>query len=178
MKDAIGVDMWQCPKCAKYRHKFQNTCTCGYLVTPASEFIAEPQEILMRQALTRKNEPELTHEEIWNPEDAQKSSTGSLRFNKGKPQIHQVPSSAITGMAEVLGYGETKYGKYNWAKGNDFSVPFDSAMRHMLKFWDGEDNDDESGFHHLKHALTNLAILLEYYENNPDMDDRPSKVNK
>lgn len=144
--------MWQCPKCARYRHQFQNTCLCGYLRTPASEILA------------------------WNPEDAQKSSTGSLRFNKGKAQIHQVPSSAITGMAEVLGYGETKYGKYNWAKGNDFSVPFDSAMRHMLKFWDGEDLDDESGFHHLKHALTNLAILLEYYEKHPDMDDRPSKV--
>ena len=148
MKDAIGVDMWQCPKCSTYRHKFQNTCTCGY-----------------------NNELK-----GWNPEDAQKSSTGSLRFNKGKAQIHQVPSSAITGMAEVLGYGETKYGKYNWAKGNDFSVPFDSAMRHMLKFWDGEDLDDESGFHHLKHALTNLAILLEYYEKHPDMDDRPTKV--
>ena len=154
MKDAIGVDMWKCPKCATHRHQFQSTCPCGYLRTPASEKFGWE----------------------WNPEDAQKSSTGSLRFNKGKAQIHQVPSSAITGMAEVLGYGETKYGKYNWAKGNDFSVPFDSAMRHMLKFWDGEDLDDESGFHHLKHALTNLAILLEYYEKHPDMDDRPTKV--
>lgn len=152
MKDAIGVDMWECPKCATHRHQFQKSCPCGYLRISASEILG------------------------WNPEDAQKSSTGSLRFNKGKAQIHQVPSSAITGMAEVLGYGETKYGKYNWAKGNDFSVPFDSAMRHMLKFWDGEDLDDESGFHHLKHALTNLAILLEYYEKHPDMDDRPSKV--
>lgn len=156
MKDAIGVDMWKCPKCATHRHQFQSTCPCGYLRTPASEKFGWE----------------------WNPKDAQKSSTGSLRFNKGKAQIHQVPSSAITGMAEVLGYGETKYGKYNWAKGNDFSVPFDSAMRHMLKFWDGEDLDDESGFHHLKHALTNLAILLEYYEKHPNMDDRPSKVDK
>jgi hypothetical protein len=156
VKDAIGVDMWKCPKCATHRHQFQSTCPCGYLRTPASEKFGWE----------------------WNPKDAQKSSTGSLRFNKGKAQIHQVPSSAITGMAEVLGYGETKYGKYNWAKGNDFSVPFDSAMRHMLKFWDGEDLDDESGFHHLKHALTNLAILLEYYEKHPNMDDRPSKVDK
>lgn len=157
MKDAIGVGMWKCPKCGTYRHIFQNTCTCGHI-----------NELGYLEFETRN----------WNPEDAQKSSTGSLRFNKGKAQIHQVPSSAITGMAEVLGYGETKYGKYNWAKGNDFSVPYDSAMRHMLKFWDGEDNDDESGFHHLKHALTNLAILLEYYEKHPEMDDRPSKVNK
>ena len=114
----------------------------------------------------------------WNEEDANVSDTGSLRYNKGKPQIHQVPSCAIKGMAEVLMYGENKYGKDNWRKGNKFSVPYDSAMRHLMEFWEEGDNDDESKMHHLKHALTNIAMVLYYYENYPEMDDRPRKNNE
>jgi len=80
----------------------------------------------------------------WNPKDANISSTGSLRYNSGKPEIHQVPSCAIKGIAEVLMYGAGKYSKWNWAKGNNYSVPYDSAMRHLMSFWDGEDVDEES----------------------------------
>lgn len=106
------------------------------------------------------------------------STTGSLRYNQGKPQIHQVPTCAIEGMAEVLTYGESKYGKYNWELGNNYSVPYDSAMRHLMAFFNGQDKDPESNCHHLHHALTNIAMLLYYYIHYPDMDDRPSKVRK
>lgn len=152
--------MWQCPKCGKHRHKFQNTCTCGY----TCGYIGE--------VLTRENEPELTHEEIWNPEDAQKSSTGSLRFNKGKPSVSNIPPEFILGMAEVLTYGEQKYGRANWKKGNNFSVPYDSAMRHILQWQAGESNDEESDSHHLFHAAVNLMMCYYYEQNFPDMDDR------
>lgn len=108
----------------------------------------------------------------WKKEDANLSETGSARFNKGKPEIHQVPYCAIKGMAEALMYGEGKYGKWNWAKGNNFSVPWDSAQRHMWKFISGEDIDKESNIHHIKLALVNLAMLLYYTENNPELDDR------
>lgn len=106
---------------------------------------------------------------------AQVSATGSLRYNEGKPPIHQVPYCAIKGMAEVLAYGEHKYGKWNWQKGNQFSVPYDSAQRHLNSFFWECDNDPETKMNHLKHALTNIAMLLYYYENYPEMDDRPIK---
>jgi hypothetical protein len=36
----------------------------------------------------------------------------------------------------------------------------------------GEDLDPESGKPHLTHALTQMAILLMYYHEHKDMDDR------
>ena len=103
------------------------------------------------------------------------SETGSLRYNKGKSQIHQVPYEAIEGIAKVMEYGEKKYGKYNWTKGNNLSVPFDSAMRHLWAFWNGENFDKESGENHLYHALANIAMIIYYHKNYPEMDDRYNK---
>lgn len=143
--------MWKCPKCGTYRHIFQNTCTCGHI-----------------NELGYLNFEETT----WNPENAQKSSTGSLRFNKGKPSVSNIPPEFILGMAEVLTYGEQKYGRANWKKGNNFSVPYDSAMRHILQWQAGEQNDDESGSNHLFHAAVNLMMCWYYEQNFPDMDDR------
>lgn len=111
----------------------------------------------------------------WKGQNANISETGSLRFNKGKPQIHQVPYCTIKGIAEVLAFGEEKYGKFNWMKGNKFSVPYDSALRHLFAFNEGEDDDSESKMNHLKHALCNISMLLYYYENYPEMDDRYEK---
>ena len=157
MKDAIGVDMWKCPKCATHRHQFQSTCPCGYLRTPASEKFGWE----------------------WNPKDAQKSSTGSLRFNKGKPPVHLVPPSAITAMAKVLGYGAEKYAERNWELGANYSVPYSSMMRHLLAWWDGEENDPESGLPHTYHILMNAAMLVEYEQTlGEEFDDRPDKDRK
>jgi len=111
----------------------------------------------------------------WDPKEATRSKTGSLRFNNGKPQIHQVPKCLMEGAAEGFGYGERKYGKWNWEKGNNYSVPFDSCVRHLNAFfWEG-DLDGESGIHHLKLAACNLAMLLYYIEKYPELDDRPNK---
>lgn len=126
--------------------------------------------ILKEEDRTVYTDNELYYTPIINEPNV--SETGSLRYNKGKPQIHQVPSCVITGIAEVLAFGEAKYGKWNWQKGNKFSVPYDSAMRHLLAFNEGQDLDDESKMNHLKHALCNVAMLLYYYENYPEMDDR------
>jgi hypothetical protein len=110
-----------------------------------------------------------------NPPEVQLSPSGSKRYNIGKPQIHQVPIELLMGAAESFTRGEAKYGKWNWAKGNYFSVPYDSLMRHLITWLNGEDNDQESGLHHLKHAASNLAMLMHYVENYPDLDDRLCK---
>ena len=84
----------------------------------------------------------------------------ALRYNEGKPQIHQVPRALLTGTAEVLTYGEKKYAKYNWQKGGNFSTSYDCLMRHMTAWWEGEEDDPESRLSHLKHAAANIAFLL------------------
>ena len=92
-------------------------------------------------------------------EDVEKSPTGSLRFNKGKPEMSQLDPRFIMALADLMTVSAEKYGKFNWALGQQYHTPFDSCMRHLLKFMNGEDTDDESGKDHLLHAAANLMIL-------------------
>lgn len=102
----------------------------------------------------------------------QESSTGSLRYNKGKAGVHQVPPDVVLDIAKVLDYGASKYSEFNWAKGNNLSVPYACAMRHLLAFWNGEDNDKESGLSHLAHVMTNIMMMSFYKKNFTQFDDR------
>lgn len=99
----------------------------------------------------------------------------SVRHNEGKLPIDLVPTSAIMAMASVLNYGKSKYDKRQWEKGNHYSVPYASIMRHLLAFWDGEDLDPESNLPHVEHIIMNAAMLVEYYKKYKKLDDRPNK---
>jgi hypothetical protein len=135
------------------------------------------------------------HIEIWSPESGLKtiekkhveivnkvkieefgtpqvSETGSLRYNDGKPRQSLLDPDFIEGMAKVITYGSKKYGDFNWAKGNNFSIPYDSMMRHIIAFQKGEEIDKESGIHHLFMVATNAMILYYYSKKFPQFDDR------
>jgi hypothetical protein len=98
--------------------------------------------------------------------------TGSQRFNAGKPGSSEVDPAFILGVADVMTKAREKYDRANWAKGNDWSVPYDSMMRHLMAFQSGEEFDKETGKHHLLHAATNIMFLYYYWQNFPELDDR------
>lgn len=112
---------------------------------------------------------------IWDKSNSQESSTGSLRYNKGKLPMHLVPPEAEEAMAAVLEYGANKYAERNWERGANYSVPYSSLKRHLNAFWKGEDKDSESGLPHTYHILMNAAMLVYYEKYYSDMDDRPIK---
>lgn len=97
---------------------------------------------------------------------------GGLRLNSGKPRVDLVPPSSILAIAEVMEAGAKKYAEHNWRRGMDWNICYASCMRHLLKWQAGQDNDDETGLNHLKHALTNIAFLIEYLETCPQLDNR------
>lgn len=99
-----------------------------------------------------------TKREIELAED-HKSPTGSLRKSKGKPEMSQLDPRFLMALSDLMTKSSEKYGKYNWALGQEYHTPFDSAQRHLLKFMSGEDVDDESGLCHLIHAAANIMIL-------------------
>lgn len=104
----------------------------------------------------------------------------ALRFNQGKLRYDLVPPSAMKALAEVFTHGAEKYAPRNWEKGLDWESVCASAMRHLEAFRAGEDFD-ESGLLHIKHVLTNVAFLVEYYGSHPELDNRPKpwlKYNK
>lgn len=87
------------------------------------------------------------------------SSTGSRRINKGKPEISQLDPRFLIDLADLITKSAAKYGKFNYALGQEYHTPYDSLMRHANKFWQGEDFDDESGLHHVLHMAANCMIL-------------------
>lgn len=66
-------------------------------------------------------------------------------------------------------------GTRNWEKGMDWSRVYSSLMRHLLAWWNGEDNDPETGLPHVAHIATNAAFLVAYNARNVGKDDRPVK---
>lgn len=100
----------------------------------------------------------------------------ALHFSEGKPGVDQIPPEALLAWGAVFTYGERKYNaKRNWMLGTDWSEMYGSLMRHVLYWAMGEDNDPESGLHHLAHALWNVGALYYYQMRGLGTDDRPKK---
>jgi hypothetical protein len=109
------------------------------------------------------------------------SSTGSVRHNAGKPEMSQLDPRFVMAMADLLTQSDKtgKYDKYNWKKGQKYSVICDSLDRHIHEFKIGEDIDPESQKSHLIHAAINLMFLWNnYMQDNPEFDDREFKEKK
>lgn len=109
------------------------------------------------------------------------NSTQSARLNQGKTQLREIDPEFITGLGEVLTASREKYDEGNWMKETKFSTPYESAMRHLMKFWDGQELDDGpdgTGKSHLLHAATNLMFLYYHTRSGVGIDDRLFKKKK
>lgn len=107
----------------------------------------------------------------------QEKGTGK-RFNDGKDRYDLLPSNALTSLAKVMQAGASKYGEWNWQKGMEWHKCYASLLRHINKFWQGEDFDEETGELHIAHAAINAIFLLEYYRLYPEGDNRPSAFHR
>jgi dATP/dGTP diphosphohydrolase, N-terminal len=85
-----------------------------------------------------------------------------IKHDASKPRMDLLPSGALIGAARVMTAGLAKYDPRNWECGLPWGKVYAAAQRHMTAFWDGEDNDPESGLPHLHHAQCCLMFLSEY----------------
>ena len=104
------------------------------------------------------------------------SPTGSIRKNSGKPCMSHIEPSFLLEMAKVMTVSAEKYEKYNYA-GQYYSTAYDSMMRHIHAFMDGESIDkDGTECSHLAHIAINAMIMYvseKYYvKDYPELDDR------
>lgn len=99
-----------------------------------------------------------------------------MKYDNNKYPLSLVPPQVINEVADVLGFGASKYGPNNWRKdgGNtEWSRTYSSIQRHLNAFWGGEDLDPVSGKKHLSHAATQLFILIQHInDGHTQMDDR------
>lgn len=97
------------------------------------------------------------------------------RVGVRKPPLHLIPPAAEILESAVMALGAKKYGAFNWRTANvKASVYVAAARRHLLQWFDGQDDDDESGVSHLAHARACLGILLDALATGHLVDDRPS----
>lgn len=108
----------------------------------------------------------------------QREDQPAVRYDADKARVDLIPASFIENLGRHYGEGAKKYAERNWEKGMSFSRCYASAMRHMLAFWSGEDNDAETGSPHVIAAAWNMAAI-DFYMADPDLrakfDDRPRK---
>jgi hypothetical protein len=92
-----------------------------------------------------------------------------------KVSISKLPLVAVLHGAHAMMNGADKYGPYNWrAKKVIASIYIDAAMRHLSAWFDSkEELAQDSGVHHLGHAIACCAILLDAQETGNLVDDRP-----
>ena len=94
--------------------------------------------------------------------------TGAQRDSgEGKLRMSLVPHKALNDVMMRYLQGAEAYGENNWKKGMKHSVLYDSAMRHLMQDFQGDDSED-----HLGAALWNIMGMIYNRENKPSMDDR------
>jgi len=110
--------------------------------------------------------------------DGEIRTTSSTGAAKGvKPQRYDlIPVPALDLLAELYGNGAAKYAAHNWRRGYEWSKSYAAAMRHMTRFWEGEDIDPEMQVPHVICAAFHMFALATYLEEHPEFDDRFSTV--
>lgn len=96
------------------------------------------------------------------------------KHDSKKPRMDLLPPRAMLAVGEILTYGADKYDPHNWTKGLAYSRLQSAALRHLMAWQSGEDNDPESGYSHLAHAACSIMMLLEttYIYPGHELDDR------
>lgn len=104
--------------------------------------------------------------------EEQGADLGGQKHDQDKLRYDLIPPEMLEEVALVLTYGAVKYSSRNWEKGMLWSRPFGALMRHMWAWWGGEDNDPETGYSHLSHALCCIVFLTAYRRRGAGIDDR------
>ncbi len=103
-----------------------------------------------------------------------KFTTGAQRDSgDNKLRMSLVPGDELERVMQRYLDGAEKYGENNWTKGMPLSVYYDSAMRHLLSWWECDDKED-----HAAAVVWNIMCAMWTEKNKKRLDDRlnyPSK---
>lgn len=96
----------------------------------------------------------------------------SLNYNEGKPRPSLIISDmnfAFNEALKVRENGAKKYDRMNFiqSKGTDdaenfLGDNFDSIVRHLMAYANGEELDEESKCYHMAHVVIRAMFALEY----------------
>ena len=114
----------------------------------------------------------LSEVDIKHYEDAKHPQPEGNKFDDEKPPMALLDAEYLEGIAEVLGFGASKYSAHNWRNGIAVSRLISAAYRHLGAINKGEDIDAESGKPHIYHLGCCTMFLASMLNNKPELDDR------
>lgn len=94
-----------------------------------------------------------------------------IKYDEGKPRWSLLPWREMEEVVRVLGKGSEKYADFNWQKvPNPKDRYFSALQRHIIAWWNGEQNDKDDNLHHLAHAIC-CALFLFWFDNKESNED-------
>jgi len=94
------------------------------------------------------------------------------KYDDSKIRTDLLPTDALESVAEILTHGAQKYEERNWELGMSWGRVYGALLRHLFRFWGGENVDPDSGKPHVAHAACCALMLLAYYLRGTGKDDR------
>jgi len=92
----------------------------------------------------------------------------------GKLPLHLVPATMEAFASLAFLEGGLKYGAHNYkAIGVQNSTYYAAALRHLKKWWSGQETDPKTQIPHLSSALACIAIIADGVVTGNSTDDRP-----
>lgn len=113
--------------------------------------------------------------DTWNEKEntTRKFDTGAIRDNnQGKGRFDLIPPQALLREARHFQIGAEKYGERNWEQGQPINVLIDSAIRHLVKYIEGYNDED-----HLAAARWNIGCAMHFEKHMPEMQTLPMRKN-
>ena len=131
------------------------------------ELYSRPERLIP----SKKNRLDALHTLMSSGEERHTSETGGEKGRKAE-RLGLLPYSSLAQISRAYAFGAAKYSDHNWRKGYPWGWSYDALQRHLGAFWDGENNDPESGLNHLAHAGWHILTLLWFFDHMPQNDDR------
>lgn len=106
--------------------------------------------------------------------ETKKASNPKDAIGSKKAPLSVIPCPVLYEVGLGLLDGNVKYGGHNYrAIGVRSSVYYDATMRHLMRYWEGQDIDPDSGIHHVSKAISSLVVLRDAMIQGKCFDDRP-----
>jgi len=84
-----------------------------------------------------------------------------VKYDKEKRNWSLLPFNELNDVVDVMTVGAKKYERDNWMRvPNARDRYFSATMRHLVAWWNGERDDEETGKSHLAHAVCCILFLM------------------
>ena len=121
-----------------------------------------------------QNQPHFTSVGSSTPPSARKPSNPKDILGSKRIPMDLIHPLTLSEGALAMVEGMLKYGKWNFlAVGVRVSIYIGAAMRHLLKYYFGEERDPKTGVHHLGSVIACVNIIFAAKSANKLTDDRP-----